>query len=349
MENESVKPEKKKSPVRYIILGVLVIAGAIFGYTKISYALTHETTDNAQIETDITPVLTRVAGYVKTINIRDYDSIRAGQLVATIDDSDLQAELVQMEADYNQSIADIQTAKANLNNIVVSLNTSKGVIDLNQVKLKQAQEDYERNENLYNDQAITKKQLNDSRYTLEAAQQQVQNSHSDLGTSKSRVAVMQAGIQKAEAELASKKAKIDQQKLKLSYTQVYAPIGGKAGKKNVVAGQYVQAGYPLFSIVSDTTFWVVANFKETQIEKLHDGMEVEIKIDAYPDKKLKGKIVNLSDATGAKAALLPPDNASGNFVKVTQRVPIKISIDDVAKYKDMLRAGLSADISISTK
>jgi membrane fusion protein (multidrug efflux system) len=348
-KEEVVKPEKKKSPVRYIILGIILIAGAIYGSTKIYYAFTHETTDDAQVETDITPVLTRVSGYVKSINIKDYDTVQEGQLVAVIDDSDLQAELVQMQADYNQSEADIQTAKASLNNTVVALNTSKGIIDLNQVRLQQAQEDYERNQNLFKDQAITQKQLNDSRYALEAAQQQVQNSHSDLGTSKSRVAVMEAGIQKAEAELASKKAKIEQQQLKLSYTNIYAPINGKAGKKNVVAGQYIQAGYPLFSIVSDTTFWIVANFKETQIENLKDGMAAEIVLDAYPDKILKGKIVNLSAATGAKAALLPPDNASGNFVKVTQRIPIKISIDDASKYKDILRAGLSANISIPTK
>ncbi|MDR0793763.1 MAG: HlyD family secretion protein [Chitinophagaceae bacterium] len=349
MKKENVEPEKKKSPVRYIILGIILIAGAIFGYTKIHYALTHETTDDAQVETDITPVLTRVSGYVKSINIKDYDTVKEGQLVAVIDDSDLQTELAQMQADYSQSEAEIQTAKASLNNTVVALGTSKGIIDLNQVKLQQAQEDFERNENLFKDQAITQKQLNDSRFALEAAKQQVLNSHSDLGTGKSRVAVMEAGIQKAEAELASKKAKIDQQKLKLSYTEIYAPISGKAGKKNVVAGQYIQAGNILFSIVSDTTFWIVANFKETQIQNLKDGMEVKIALDAYPDKELKGKIVNLSAATGAKIALLPPDNASGNFVKVTQRVPIKISIDSVAHYRNILRAGLSANISISTK
>ena len=146
-----------------------------------------------------------------------------------------------------------------------------------------------------------------------------------------------------------KKAKIAEIQLKLTYTKVYAPQAGKIGKKNVSEGQYVQAGTPLFSIVNDTTYWVVANFKENQLRKLYPGKEVDIEVDAYPDLKLKGKIESLSEATGAKFSLLPPDNASGNFVKVTQRVPVKIQIEDIDKYKTVLRAGLSVNIVAETK
>src|SRR5690349_6290837 len=341
--------KKKKSPLRYIILGVLLIAGGIFGYTKIAFALTHETTDNAQVETQITPVLTRVSGYVKSIAVSDYDSVKGGQLLVELDDEELQTQLVQMEADYQAAEADLLNAKATLHNTDVSLSVNKGNINLNQVKLQQAQEDYERNQKLFADQAITKKQLDDSRYALEAAKQQVNNSNSDYNAADSRIAISEAAIKKAEAALAVKKAAIEQQKLKISYTKIYAPQAGKIGKKNVTVGQYVQAGTPLFSIVNDTTYWIVANFKETQIEKFHDGMPVNIELDAYPDVKLTGTIESLSEATGAKFSLLPPDNASGNFVKVTQRVPVKIAINDIDKYRNILRAGLSTYISVSTK
>ena len=349
MDEKENGTKKRKSPLRYIILGVILIAGGIFGYKKISFALTHETTDNAQVETQITPVLTRVSGYVKSIAVSDYDSVKGGQLLVELDDEELQTQLVQMEADYQAAEADLLNAKATLHNTDVSLSVNKGNITLNQVKLQQAQEDYERNQKLFADQAITKKQLDDSRYALEAAKQQVNNSSSDYSAASSRIDISEASIKKAEATIAVKKAAIEQQKLKISYTKIYAPQAGKIGKRNVTIGQYVQAGTPLFSIVNDTTYWIVANFKETQIEKFHDGIPVEIELDAYPDVKFTGSIESLSEATGAKFSLLPPDNASGNFVKVTQRVPVKIAINNIDNYRNILRAGLSAYITVKTK
>ncbi len=346
MENQAVNEKKKKSPVRYIVMGMLLIAAGVFGFRKISFALNHESTDNAQVETQITPVLPRVSGYIKHIAVNDYDSVKAGQLIVELDDDELQAQLAQMQADYRAAEADMLNAKAALNNATVSLNENKGNIDLNDVKVKQAQEDYDRNKNLFNDQAITKKQLNDSRYTLEQNVQQYNNSKNDLSTAQTRIAMMQSVIQKSIATLASKKAAIRQQELKISYTKIYAPQAGKIGKRNVTEGQLVQAGAPLFSIVNDSTYWVVANFKETQIKKFHEGLPVYIRLDAYPDIKISGTISSLSDATGARFSLLPPDNASGNFVKVTQRVPVKIDINNIDKCKEVLRAGLSADVTV---
>jgi len=349
MEQQASETKKKKSLLRPIILGIVLIVGGIIGYNKISFALTHETTDNAQVETQIIPVLPRVSGYVKSIAVGDYDSVKAGQLVVELDDEELQTQLMQMEADYKAAEADILNAKASLNNAAVSLKVNKGDISLSELKLKQAEEDYQRNKNLFADQAITKKQLDDSRYALEVATQQVNNSNSNYNAADSKIAISEAAIQKTQAALGIKKAAIEQQKLKISYTKIYAPQSGKLGKRNITVGQYVQAGSPLFSIVNDSTYWIVANFKETQIKKFHPGIPVNIELDAYPDVKLAGTVESLSDATGAKFSLLPPDNASGNFVKVTQRVPVKIAIENINKYKDILRAGLSAYISVPTK
>ncbi len=340
---------EKKSPLKIIILVLVFAVAGYFGYKKIHFILTHETTDNAQIETQITPVLPRVAGYVKSIAVKDYDSVKTGQLVVELDDAELQSQLAEMEADYRQAEVDVTNAKAAQNNAVVSLRVNKGNIDLTQMRKKKADDDLKRDQNLFNDQAITRKQLDDSKFNVESAIQQVENSKTDLVAAESRIAVLQAGVQKAAAGLDVKKAKIEETKLKLTYTKIFAPQAGKIGKKNVSEGQYVQAGTPLFSIVNDTTYWVIANFKENQLKKLYPGKEVDIEIDAFPDAKVKGIIESLSDATGAKFSLLPPDNASGNFVKVTQRVPVKIQIKDINKYRNMLRAGLSVFVSAETK
>jgi membrane fusion protein (multidrug efflux system) len=144
-------------------------------------------------------------------------------------------------------------------------------------------------------------------------------------------------------------AKIDQQKLKLTYSKVYASENGKIGRKSVEPGQFIQQGQTLATIVQDSLYWVVANFKETQISRLAVGQAVNLKLDAFPDMELKGKIADFSDATGAKYALLPPDNASGNFVKVTQKIPVKIAIEGVEKLRDKLRAGMSLEVEVKIK
>jgi membrane fusion protein (multidrug efflux system) len=341
--------KEKKSPVKAIVLVLVLVTAGYFGYKKVNFALTHETTDNAQIETQITPVLPRVAGYVKNIAVKDYDSVKTGQLVVELDDAELQTQLLEMEADYKQAEVDVINAKASLNNAIVSLRVNKGNIDLSQMRRKKAEDDLKRDQSLFADQAITKKQVDDSRFTVETTAQQVENSKTDLTAAQSRIAVLEAGVQKAAAGLDVKKAKIEQTKLKLTYTKIYAPQAGKIGKKNVSEGQYVQAGTPLFSIVNDTTYWIVANFKENQLKKLYPGKEVDVEMDAFPGVKIKGVIESLSEATGAKFSLLPPDNASGNFVKVTQRVPVKIQIKEIEKYRNMLRAGLSVYVIAETK
>lgn len=343
-------PEKKKSsPVRFIVVGAVLLIGGYYGYEKVHFAMTHESTDNAQIETQITPVLPRVAGFVKTIAVKDYDSVRAGDLLVELDDAELQQQLEEMQADYAQAEVDIENAKASLNNAVVSLKVNKGNIDISTLRKQKANEDLQRDQNLYHSEAITKKQLDDSKFAADNASKQLDNSQNDMSSAQSRIAVLDANVKKATAALAVKQSRINQQKLKLTYTKIYAPQSGKIGKKTISEGQFVQAGTPLFSIVNDSTYWVVGNFKENQLYALSAGKKVTISMDAFPDLKITGTVASMSEATGAKFALLPPDNASGNFVKVTQRVPVKVWIDDVAKYKKELRAGLSVSITAENK
>jgi membrane fusion protein (multidrug efflux system) len=340
---------QKKSKVKPIIISLLLLTGIYFGYKKINFSLTHETTDNAQVETQIIPILPRTSGYVKTLMVQDYDSVTAGQFLVELDDAELQSQLAEMEADSAQVQADIANAKAAVQNAMVSLNVNKGNIEVANVKLKQAENDYNRNKNLLADQAITQKQLDDSKYSFETAQKVFNNAQNDLTAAQSKIPVLESLVKKSEAMLNVKSTKIAETQLKLTYTKIYAPSNGKIGKKNITSGQFVQAGTPLFAIVNDSTYWITANFKEDQIKNLFPGKQVDLRLDAFPDMKITGTGESISDATGAKFALLPPDNSSGNFVKVTQRVPVKIKINDLEKYKSMLRAGLSVFVTAEIK
>jgi membrane fusion protein, multidrug efflux system len=344
---EKQNPIKKFLP-RIILLCVLGTA-AYFGYKKYQYATTHEDTDNAQVETYFVPVLPRMAGYVKTVNVKDYDVVKKDEVLAEIDTDEAQLVLAELNADYIQSQTDVETAKANINNLDVTIQSATANLKANYLRREKAKKDAERDANLLADNAITRKQADDSKANAEILAAQYEAGQEDIATAKSRLPIFQAALHKAEAVLGVKKVKIEQQKLRLNYSKVYAPTSGRIGKKNVEPGQFIQAGQPLMTVVQDATFWVVANFKETQVKNLKIGDETELKLDAYPDRVLKGKIISISEATGAKTSLLPADNASGNFVKVTQRVPVKIEILDLEKNKEILRAGLSLGVSILIK
>jgi membrane fusion protein (multidrug efflux system) len=338
--------KQKKATIRKVVIGILMVVALYFGVKKIYFNVTHETTDNAQIETSIVPVLTRISGYVKNISIKDYDSVKQDQMVVELDDAELQATLAEQKADILQSTADLSNAKAQLENAILSLKMNKGAIDLKTLRQHKTTSDLQRDQNLFKEQAITKKQLEETEYQVAAANQEVTNAQTEFATANNKIAVLRENVNRASALIQMKEAKINETLLKLSYTKITTPVTGKIGKKNISVGQFVQAGTPIFSIVNDSSYWVVANFKESQLASLTEGKKIKIRIDAYQDLVVTGTIESLSDATGAKFSLLPPDNSSGNFIKVTQRIPVKISIDNQAAFKNKLRAGMSVFITV---
>ncbi len=338
--------KQKQAIIRKVVIGILLVVALYFGIKKVAFSLTHETTDNAQIETSIVPVLTRISGYVKNISIKDYDSVSQNQLVAELDDAELQMQLEEQKADLQQSNADVSNAKAQLENAILSLKNNKGVIELRSIRQKKVANDLQRDQNLFKEQAITKKQLDETEYQLAAANQEANNAQTEYATANNKIAVLRENVNRANALIQMKQAKIKETELKLSYTKITTPSTGKIGKKNISIGQFVQAGTPMFSVVNDSSYWIVANFKESQLEALHEGKKVNVRLDAFPDLDIQGTITSLSDATGAKFSLLPPDNSSGNFIKVTQRIPVKISINNQAAFKSKLRAGMSVFITV---
>ena len=346
---ETIGAEKTgaKTIVVRVIIGLVLLVAVYFGGKKVYFELHHESTDNAQIEAKLVPILPRVSGYVKALYPEDYTSVKKDSLLVELDDADLQLQLEEMKADLAQAQTDIANAQASIVNGQASLSETKSNLEVAQTRKDKAHTDYTRDQNLFRDGAITKKQLDDSKSNVDVVDRQYESSKDNVNVAQTRLGVIHAQLKKADAVIKVKQVAIDQQLLKISYTRIYATSNGQIGKRNVDMGQFVQAGTPLFTIVDDQDYWVVANFKETQIHHMKLGDEVEIKIDAYPGLILKGKIISFSDATGAKFSLLPPDNATGNFVKVTQRIPVKIEIEDAARFKDKLHAGMSLDVSVA--
>ena len=344
-------PQKKsfKTYIPRIILLLIVIGAGIYAYNKYKHNQMYETTENAQIETYTVPVVPRVGGYVNAVNMKDFEQVKKGQLLVDIDDSEQRLALVEMEAMYQQLLTDVENAKATIRNTNMTIGAAESNIQTTVLRKEKAQKDAERDAKLYADNAVTKRQTDDSKSNLDVLNAQYDSQRQDVSASKSRIDVLNSNVHKAESALAVQRAKIDQQKLRLTYSKIYATENGKIGRKSVEPGQFIQPGQTLATIVQDSLYWIIANFKETQISRLAIGQEVNIKLDAYPELALKGKIADFSDATGAKYALLPPDNASGNFVKVTQKIPVKIAIEGIEKLRDKLRAGMSLEAEVKIK
>ncbi|MEI7662166.1 MAG: HlyD family secretion protein [Bacteroidota bacterium] len=347
MDTESKNESKagKKILPRIIIITVVLFA-LIYLTKEVWYAFHHEETDNAQVEMRLVPILSRVSGYVDKIYVDDYANVTRGQLLMVVDSTELLLQLREMQADFDQSLSDIENAKASLTNAEASLAFSRGNLEVNRLRVAKATNDLARDKKLFDGNAITRRQLDDTQSNSDVTSKQLETNQLDVRVAETRLEVLRSLVGKAESQADIKRARIEQQRLKLTYCRIYAIADGKLGKRNIDEGQFIQAGTPLFSIVNNQSQWVVANFKENQLKNIHVGQLVTIKIDGYPKLEVQGRVVSLSEATGAKFSLLPPDNATGNFVKVTQRVPVRVEIIDASKYKEILRAGISVVVSV---
>ncbi len=344
---ETQSPLKKYLP-KIILVAVLISVG-YYAYTRYEHSQMYESTDNAQIKTYQVPVLPRLAGYVKQVNIKDYDDVQKGELLVEIDDQEMRLALLELEATYNQMTTEVENARANIKSTELSLKAGDTGLKASNLRKEKAKKDAERDARLLAESAITKKQSDDSQSNYEILSATLEANQSDLNANRSKLEILGANLHRAEAQLAVQRAKIEQQKLRLSYAKIYAASAGKIGRKNVETGQYIQPGQTLATIVQDSLYWVIANFKETQLAKLKEGQEVNIKLDAFPDLVVKGNIQAFAKSTGADVALIPADNASGNFIKVTQKIPVKIAIKNLDKIKNLLRSGMSTEVEVRVK
>jgi len=347
MEPEVQTQSQSKSFLKPIIFGLIALVVVYFAYTKISHALKYENTDNAQIETNSVPVLSRVSGYIENFDLLDYQQVKKGDTLVVIDDREYNLAVKQADADLLAAKADLTSAESQLPTIGSDQDVASAGISVEEVTLRQAKRDVARDESLFKEGSITQRQFERSQSAYQTAVQMLASSKSKLKQAGTQTGNANAQIQRAKANIAAKEIALEKARLNLSYTKIIAPSAGKLGKTNLKTGQYVQGGQQLFNLISNDNYWIVANFKETQIEHMKVGQRVDIIVDGYPDQEIIGTISGFSDATGAKFSLLPPDNATGNFVKVTQRVPVIIQINEAARLKGILKAGLSVDVDVA--
>ena len=280
---------------------ILLIVGGFIIYDVIHY----QSTDDAYVETTTVQVAPKVSGEVVAVYITDNQFVKEGDIVAEIDDADYKIKLAQAEARYERALLNQKNAKANFS----ATNSEIAV----------AKKDLERYQNLYKAGAVSKQ-------TLDNAQAQYDRAKARL-TSAEEALLSSSKSKGADAEIKELKALRDMAKLNLSYTKVRAPQSGTVSSRRVEKGMYVQTGAPLFVLVPENV-WVVANFKENQLNGMKVGQPVEIKVDTYPNKVFKGKVDSIQRSSGAKASLFPPENAVGSFVKIVQRIPVKIVFDE---------------------
>jgi membrane fusion protein (multidrug efflux system) len=342
--------KKKKNKVIPIILGVLILIGAIFGIKEYIYYSKHVDTDDAQIDGDISPVVARVGGYIKDIKFEENTKVNEGDVLVTLDDRDYKIKLEQAIAGQKGANAGVGVSESQILATAANTSTAKANIEAARVKLNLAQKDYERYLNLVKDGSVTQQQFDQAKAQKESAQaaftaanDQYHAAVKQVGTTQSQLAVSNTGVTQRQAD-------VDFANLQLSYTEIKAPTTGIVSKKNIQKGQLIQPGQSLFAIVNDNSIYVTANFKETQLEDIKAGSKVKIEVDAYPKEDVEGEVYNFAPITGAKGSLLPPDNATGNFVKVVQRVPVKIKITKAQKeVLEKLRPGMSVKVSVSIK
>ncbi|HPW87059.1 MAG TPA: HlyD family secretion protein, partial [Chitinophagales bacterium] len=347
------------------------------GYKKISYSMQNEDTENSQLQTNIVPVSPRIGGYVAAVYVADNQQVKKGDTLVVLDDRDLKIKVEQAMINLENAKANVAVVKSNVNTAdagatatatsiataAANVATAKASVDAAKVRVWQTTEDFKRYEKLFAQTSATQQQYDAAKAQKEAAEQQlkvaekqVEVAQAQLATAKqqsvassTQASGVSTQVQVAELLIKQRQAELDMAQLQLSYAYILAPFDGYISKKNVQVGQLLSPGQTICSVVDETTLWVVANFKETQIADMHTGQKVEVKVDAYPKEKFEGKVESIQAATGSTFSLLPADNATGNFVKVVQRIPVKIVLEKTKFDNAQLRAGMNVTVAVKVK
>jgi membrane fusion protein, multidrug efflux system len=350
---EPDKPSTKKKfllPIG-IVVGLIVL---LWAFQKWNYGRSHQSTDNAQVDGHIVPVLAKVGGYVNTVNVNENDHVKAGQLLVQLDDADYRVRLQQAQADLAAAEATAGTgglagqAEAQVQMATGQRAALDAQIGAARANANKADADLARARELAGKQIISRQQLDAAQAAASVAHANLLAAERQASAAGGTVNTAEAGVRVANARTLAARAAAENAQLQLDYTRITAPASGEISRKQVEVGQLVAPGQPLLSIVADTGVWVTANFKETQLAKIQPGQSVEFDVDAYGGCVGFGKVASVSGATGAKFALLPPDNATGNFTKVVQRVPVRIAVTRPCPGNHPLRPGLSVDVHVDT-
>ena len=320
-------PPKRSRRLVFSIMSVILLTLLVLGIRRWWFGRSHVSTDNAQVDGHIIPVLPKVGGFVNEVRIEENQTVRAGDTLVVLDDRDLRARLAQTEAELAAVLATVNSR--------TRVGQAEAAVAQAQANVVKTQADLARIELLATQNVVSQQTLDAARAAAAAASAQL--------------ASAQSALVGADARVASVRAARDQAALQLSYTRLIAPASGVVSKKSVEIGQLVQPGQPLMTVVPLDDIWVTANLKETEIADVTPGDSADITVDTYGGRHFRGHVESLSPATGAKFSLLPPDNATGNFTKVVQRIPVRIRLDQAADAAHPLRPGMSVVATIKTK
>lgn len=340
---------KTKKLIYNILVGALIVVGIIWVCKRFVHLGNVEYTNNAQVKQLIIPVNSRVQGFISKIYFDEYQTVKKGDTLALIEDTEFKFRLAQAEADYQNALSGKQAMTTAIHTIQNNMAVSDASIQEAKVRLENAQQEYERYKNLHEQSAVTKQQFDAMKTEYEASKarydvlvRQKQSTALTKQEQTQRLDQNDAGIKLAEAAL-----KLAQ--LNLSYTVILAPCDGTTGRKNIQEGQLIQPGQTIVDVVDNNDKWIVANYKETQTTHIQEGQQVDIEADGVPGIIYKGVVRSISRATGASYSLIPQDNSAGNYVKVEQRIPVRIefSSENGEENLNRLRAGMNVECIVN--
>ncbi|HEY4195045.1 MAG TPA: HlyD family secretion protein [Mucilaginibacter sp.] len=352
--NPGHKEPKRKITIIIInsLLAVLIICAIIWGISTYFDLDKSAYTNDAQVEEYINPINVRIPGYIKDVKFEEHQHVKKGDTLVMIDDREYKIALEQAEAAYLSALAAKNVTSSSKNTAQSNISVSDANISASKAKLWNAGQNFHRYENLLKDGAATQQQFDQVKTEYDALVDQTNALIKQRNTINLTTNEVSKRIDVNDAEIKRATAAVDLAKLNLSYTVITAPYDGTTGRRNIQEGQLVQSGQNLLSFVRNKDKWIVANYRETQLAKLHIGQKVKLIIDGLDDKTMTGEIDAISEATGARYSAIPVDNSTGNFVKVQQRIPVKIklsSADNKQEDIDLLKAGMNVEVELINK
>lgn len=339
---------KRRAIPNFFILLVLAI-GISWTFGRFIHWGNVEFTDNAQVKQHLTPVNTRVQGFIKKICFEEYQQVKKGDTLVVIEDTEYRLRVAQAEADYRSALAGKTAMHTTINTTQNNILVTDAAIEEQRVRLQNAEADFKRYEGLLKEEAVTPQQFDRVKTDYEATKARYEQL---LRQKQSTSLVKQEQTQRLdqnESAIKLAEAEWELARLNLSYTVILATTDGVTGRKEIHEGELVQPGQTLVTLVDGTEKWVIANYKETQTTRMQRGQLVDIQVDALPGVAFEGRISSISDATGSFYSLIPQDNSAGNFVKVEQRIPVRIEFTERNRTEDLerLRAGMNVECTVS--
>lgn len=353
---EEPKPDNSKRKKRaLLIFGIVALAGAVIVFFYLRHKATHVSTDDAFVDGRIHTIAPKVSGTVKALHVRDNQAVKKGDLLVEIDPEDYDVRVREASSGVDAEKATLAEVEARaeasrnqLAEIAARIEAEKANLQLQEANLRQAGLDLKRAENLVKKEAFPQERYDRARtaYDVSVAQakavrEQVTQAEKALDTQKAIIRQIESLKTAQASAIREKEAKLNTARLNAGYTKIFAPSDGFITKRSAEVGNQVQAGQPLLAVVPLGDIWITANYKETQLEKVRPGQRVTIEVDSYPGREFKGKVDSIMSGTGAVFSLFPPENATGNFVKIVQRIPVKIVLEDNAGREQVLRVGMS--------